>query len=331
MKGERSAYLSNMSLDIPCSSSRLALIRNGAVVVLDNPAIFQVQGTGALTCLQGLFTCDLAEAGVDSLSWGALLSAKGMILFDAWAIREAGGFTLVTEASARGLALELFRRTLPPRLAKLTDWSESHRVAWLLGRSSTDRLDTPPEPGRISRIGAEGESILARGAPQAPFGYFGVGPADSIAEWRDSLRDGGVTQGTEDDFAAAKVLAGWPTLGREIDDKTLPQEVRFDELGGVSYTKGCYTGQETVARIHFRGHVNRTLRGVLMDAGTPPGNRVIRAGEKEVGTLRSALVLEDRVLALAMIRREIDREPRLAADGRSVRIMTLPLAESESN
>ena len=51
-------------------------------------------------------------------------------------------------------------------------------------------------------------------------------------------------------------------LGHEIVEKTLVQEVRYDEIGGVSYTKGCYTGQETVARLHFRGHTNRELRGL---------------------------------------------------------------------
>src|SRR5207249_5984059 len=63
----------------------------------------------------------------------------------------------------------------------------------------------------------------------------------------------------------ARVLAGWPGLSSEVDEKTIPQEVRFDEIGGVSYTKGCYTGQETVSRLHFRGHANRQVRGIEFD------------------------------------------------------------------
>ena len=72
----------------------------------------------------------------------------------------------------------------------------------------------------------------------------------------------GATGGTSEDREAARILAGWPRLGAEIEERTLPQEVRYDEIGGVSYTKGCYTGQETVARLHFRGHTNRELRGL---------------------------------------------------------------------
>src|SRR5258708_9948328 len=63
-----------------------------------------------------------------------------------------------------------------------------------------------------------------------------------------------------------RILAGWPRLGAEIDQKTLPQEVRYDDINGVSYTKGCYTGQETVSRLHFRGHTNRHLGGLLWQA-----------------------------------------------------------------
>jgi tRNA-modifying protein YgfZ len=62
-----------------------------------------------------------------------------------------------------------------------------------------------------------------------------------------------------------RILAGFPRLGAEIDDRTLPQEVRLDEVGAVSFTKGCYLGQETVARLHFRGHANRRLAGLALE------------------------------------------------------------------
>ena len=79
----------------------------------------------------------------------------------------------------------------------------------------------------------------------------------------------GARPGDEGDHHAARILAGWPALGAEIDERTLPQEVRYDEIGGVSYTKGCYTGQETVARLHFRGHPNRELRGLWWRSDEP--------------------------------------------------------------
>ena len=319
-----------MPLDFTLPSSRLATLRNALVVVPDAPAIFRVEGNGAFTCLQGLFTCDLAMVGDGSLSWGALLTPKGMIVFDAWVLREGDRFTLIAEASARNAAIELFRRTLPPRLARITDLSESHRVAWLLGGAGSDVVVNAaagpvPEVGRVTRVGSERENLLTAGGPLAPFTFLAVGPSNQLAQFTGELHRGGGVGGTGDDLAAARILAGWPTLGREIDDKTLPQEVRFDDLGGVSYTKGCYTGQETVARVHFRGHVNRTLRGVVFDHPGPFEDRVIREGEKEVGTVRSALLLDEQVVALAMIRREIGDGASLSAGNRSLRVMDLPL------
>ncbi len=320
------SYLSTMPLDFPYSSARLAALQNGALSVADSPAIFRVEGAGALTCLQGLFTCDLAAAGNDSLSWGALLTSKGMIIFDAFAIREAAAITLVAEAPTRGPALDLFRRTLPPRLARVTDLSETHRVTWQLGRSAPESDGSLPQAGRSARIGSQEDTVVAAGSAVAPFAFLVVGPVGAMTELGGPLQFVGVTQGTEADLAAARILAGWPTLGREIDEKSLPQEVRFDELGGVSYSKGCYTGQETVARIHFRGHVNRKLQGVILEGAGALADRAIRASGKEVGTVRSALLLEDRVMALATIRREIDAGTSLEAGGRTLRVMDIPFA-----
>src|SRR5207244_10772940 len=74
-------------------------------------------------------------------------------------------------------------------------------------------------------------------------------------------------------------------------DRTMPQEGRDDELGGVSYTKGCYTGQETVSRLHFRGHTNRYLRGLMFDAepaATPaPGWTAVTHLDRDVGRVTS--------------------------------------------
>jgi hypothetical protein len=319
-----------MPLDFPLSSSRLTTLRNGLVVVPDSPAVFRVEGSGALTCLQGLLTCDLAAAGDGSLSWGAVLTAKGMIAFDAWTLRDEDGFTLIAESSARSKALDLFRRTLPPRLATVTDLSESHRVTWLLGPSASAVVTTAmaskaPEAGRTARIGAEQKVTLAVGNPAAPFALLLVGPTDAVAQFGGVLLSNGGVEGTGEELAAARILAGWPTLGREIDDKTLPHEVRFVELGGVSFTKGCYTGQETVARIQFRGQVNRTLRGVIFEDAGAIDDRAIRTEEKPVGMVRSALLLDQRVVALAMIRREIETGASLSAGGRGLRVMELPL------
>ena len=105
--------------------------------------------------------------------------------------------------------------------------------------------------------------------------------------------------------------------------------MRYDEIGGVSYTKGCYTGQETVARLHFRGHTNRELRGLAWrEPGIPEGRSVL-AGEKEVGTVRSTLTVGERTLGLAIVRREVEPGDDVVAGGRGARVVRLPFGGEE--
>jgi folate-binding protein YgfZ len=318
-----------MPLDLALSASRLHAIRSGAVLVPDAPAILRVEGPGALTCLQGLLTNDLMAPGDGSLVYGAMLTPKGMIIFDAWVLREEAALTVVTGASARAGALDLFRRVLPPRLARVADLTDSHRGAWLLGAAAADRLaraiDAPvPAPAKVLRTGADHGILVGGGTTVAPFIALVIAPEPEQARLAGRFAGGRAFVGDDQDRAAALVLAGWPALGREIDEKTLPQEVRFDEIGGVSYTKGCYTGQETVARIHFRGHVNRSLRGLSVEGTEPLQDRTLMLAGKEVGQARSAVALTDRVLALGTVRREVETGSVVTAGDRAATVVPLP-------
>jgi len=104
------------------------------------------------------------------------------------------------------------------------------------------------------------------------------------------------------------IESGRPQWGVDIDDSTLPQEANFDELGAISYTKGCYIGQETVARVHFRGHVNRFLRRLrfVTRPAPPKGAELVDDTGKVIGEIRSA-ALSPRFggVALGMVRREV--------------------------
>lgn len=318
-----------MQLDFPITPSELTALRTGSVLTTDSAAIFRIEGPGALECLQGLLTSDLAAPGDGSLLYGAMLTAKGMILIDPWVLRDAERFTLVLTSQARETAAQLFGRVLPPRLARVSDLSEGWSAAWLFGSGSSERVGRalalpPPPPGRVARLPGDAVGLVASGAEAAPFVSLVLAPRAELDEVIARLLATGVDRGTATAHAAAMVLAGWPASGREIDERTLPQEVRFDELGAVSYVKGCYTGQETVARVHFRGHVNRVLRGVTLEGGEAPETRSLRLDGKEVGGIRTALLVEDRVLALAVVRREIADGAVLQAGEREATIVPLP-------
>lgn len=316
--------------DLSLHRERLRQIRHGAVLVTTEPAVFRVQGSGALTCLQGLLTNDLEKPGDNSLVYGALLTPKGAVVVDYWVLRLPDSFTLIAPRSGHAASLDLFRRQLPPRLARLSDLTGQASVAWLIGARAFQTLagsglSMPEASGRVSSVGGEVSPVALALAPEtAPFVALAAGAGPAIAALSSRLISAGAMPGDEKDLHAARILCGWPALGAEIDERTLPQEVRYDQIGGVSYTKGCYTGQETVARLHFRGHTNRELRGLRWRRPEPLQTRSIQKGEREVGSVRSTLSLEDRAIGLGLIRREVGVGEELVAGGQPATVVALP-------
>jgi folate-binding protein YgfZ len=316
--------------------TRLERLRRGAVVVTGDPAVFRVEGPGALACLQGLLTNDLDKPGEHSLIYGALLTPKGAIVVDYWVFREPDRIVLVAPIESRSTSNDLFHRQVPPRLARITDVTGQVEVAWLLGAqafAALARSPIKPIPEAAGRTVAledpHGRLLLGLAPETAPFAAVVLGPPAAVRTFVGAVVGAGVERGTTEDLEAARILVGWPALGAEIDDRTLPQEVRYDQLGGVSYTKGCYVGQETVARLHFRGHTNRELRGLIWRGAAPLEGDAVTAAGRPVGSVRSTLVLDDRLLGLAPIRREVAPGEEVEAGGRPARVVTLPFGAED--
>src|SRR6185437_3713445 len=162
-------------------------------------------------------------------------------------------------------------------------------------------------------------------------GYEIIVPADARDDAWHRAEDAGATRTGLLAFEIARIEAGRPEWGLDMDETTIPQEANFDELHAISYTKGCYVGQEVVARVHFRGHVNRHLRGLLVGQSEPPahGTALLDASGTQVGDVRSG-GLSPRLggIALAMVRREIAPGTTLRALGQenesSVDVAELP-------
>src|SRR6266699_3237274 len=270
-------------------------LQTGAVLARADVGVLAVTGPGAVLCVQGLLTNDIEKPGDDAFVYGALLTPKGMIVVDGWAGRHATTVTYTVPGAARERAFALLGRSLPPRLARPRDQSSEVAVYRLAG----------PHALVIAQAAGLTERLVAAGAIAA----------------------GGAA------LECARILAGWPRLGAEVDEKTIPQEVRFDEVGGVSYTKGCYTGQETVSRLHFRGHVNRYLRGLLFDAAPEDGAAEVLYMDREVGRVTSVMWAPEpgitgggRWIGLALLRREVAAGAVVRAARGDARVVDLPFA-----
>src|SRR5439155_20798775 len=101
-----------------------------------------------------------------------------------------------------------------------------------------------------------------------------------------ALEDHGIPEVDEEAAEIIRVESGVPRLGREMSTDTMPAEAGIVDRA-VSFEKGCYIGQETVARLHYRGRPNRRLRGLLLDGPAAPGD-LVRLGDREVGEIGTA-------------------------------------------
>ncbi len=151
--------------------------------------------------------------------------------------------------------------------------------------------------------------------------------AEDAARARAALEEAGAVEVSEAAAEVRRVESGRPRYGVDLDETVLPQEAGLNERA-VSFTKGCYVGQETVARLHYKGKPNRHLRGLRLSGPASSGD-VLRLGEREVGRLGS-VVASPRFgdIALALVRREASVGAVVAVgDGLvSARVVEVPFA-----
>jgi folate-binding protein YgfZ len=326
----------------PWAAPVVQALRAGALVAPADVAVLELAGAGAVTCMQGLLTNDIEKPGDGSFVYGALLTPKGMMVVDGWVARLGTTVRFTVPAAGRERALSLLTRSVPPRLARTTDRTSEQVVLRLTGAHATviaeaARLPTPPAPGHVSVIPVDGAPCeFAHAGDGAPFALQLTAAAADVARITSRLTQAGAVAASGQALELARVLAGWPHLASDVDERTLPQEVRLDTIGGVSYTKGCYTGQETVSRLHFRGHTNRGLVGLEFEAEPGPGDALpVFWEDREVGRVTTVAWLPDggtlvspsgRWIGLGMVRGEVESGTLVHAGGIGARVVTLPFA-----
>jgi folate-binding protein YgfZ len=324
---------------IPCLLPRDSLTVEQEAAILEGSAvadsprtIIGITGAGVVACMQGVLTNDVEHAGERGMVYGALLTPKGMIVTDLWSARLADEFLAVVPETGTDPALQIFERFFPPRLARTEDRSTAMAVLELLGPRGLEPCALMgadvPGPGATTSTMLGGVAChTLRPHDSAPFAALIVCPrTHRDAVYSALLETGAVTvppAGTH----FARILAGWPQLGAEIGEKTLPQEVRFDDIDGVSYTKGCYTGQETVARVHFRGHPNHRLVGVVWREAPDPEDASVLSDGSQMGRVTSTAWSGtwERWIGLARVRRTLASGAAVVAGGIDAKIVSLPI------
>jgi folate-binding protein YgfZ len=258
--------------------------------------------------VNGLVTNDVVGLTPGQGCYAVALTPKGKIVADLRVFRTADAvLTDATSAAGPGW-FALVKKFVNPRLAKYADETSQFAFLELYGPGTRELLmrfgvnvDVPWAHTAIELGGIE---VQVAALPEG--GAVAWCAADAMDTARTAIVRGGAGVGGEADLEVARIEAGRPRWGIDMDDTMLAQEANMDDLGAISYTKGCYTGQEFVARLHYRGHVNKSLRGLRLSAPAARGATLVTGEGAKVGEVRSSVVSpREGPIALAMLRREV--------------------------
>lgn len=290
----------------PGLAAGYARLRDGGpVAVRGAAALIWVEGPDAGSFLHGLLSNDIAALAPGAACAALLLDAKGHVRAE-MRVRDDGGgaYTLVTAPALADEVAEALRRY---------HFSEDLEI---LGPETVELLTLGgdvPVPEGVAQIAVPGAVPGTRDlvVDDAPAALAALGVEEAPAEALE----------------LARIAAGVPLVGRDTGPSTLVQEAGL-EGAAVSFGKGCYLGQETVARIAFRGHVNRVLRGIALGAPASAGAALTHGG-RQVGVLTSTGVAPDLgPIGLAIVRAEVAPGDEIGVEGCSApgRVVTLPFA-----
>jgi folate-binding protein YgfZ len=288
------------------------VLKEGAGVV-DRSARgkLMARGDDAAEYLQGQLTNDIEALEPDTGCYSALLDRKGHMQADMRLLRlSTGDLWLDAEAEAVPAVERHLRMYSIGRQVEIEDVSGEWSILSVIGPAAAELAGTAPlSPEHAQRYyEREGVEILA---VATDLGLDLIVRAAESQQLQEVLARSGGAEVTEAAAEILRVESGRPRFGREMTTATIPQEAGIAERA-VSFTKGCYIGQETVARLHYRGKPNRHLRGLRLEAPVSDGD-AIALGDREVGKIGTA-VLSPALgpIALAVIRREAEPGSRVA-------------------
>src|SRR5215204_1586461 len=304
-----------------------AMIEGCAVVDRSERGKLALTGAEAKEFLHGQVTNDVEGLEPGTGCYAAFLTHKGKMLGDLRILDTGDELLLDCERVSLqelfnmirrfklGRAVELHKRTVERGLLSLIG-PDARRIARAGDLPETEHAH------RAGRIGGAAVRLIA-----TDLGVDVLCDAADTEPVAAALIAAGAVPAGEDAAEIRRVETGRPRYGVDLDDGVIPQEAGLNERA-VSFEKGCYVGQETVARLHYRGKPNRHLRGLRLDGPAATGEPLV-LGEREVGRLGS--VVESPAhgwIALALVRREAGPGAMLTAGDRTAVVTELPFARA---
>ena len=306
------------------AAERRALTETAGVLDLSFRGRLCLTGADRVRFLHGQVTNDIKALRAGEGCYAALVTAKGRMESDLNIYNLPEELLLDFEPGLGGAVSQRLQKFIVADDVQVVDVASNYGLLSVQGPAAAAALRTlglfnplPAKPYNVARVvdATLGELYLANQPRLGASGFDVFTPRAALDAMAHQLiaaaRAAGGRACGWDAFEAARIEAGIPRFGVDMDQTHLPQEARI-ETRAVSYTKGCYVGQEVLNRLHTLGHVNRELRGLRLDAevkALPAKGDQLFQQDKEVGYITSAAVspLRGATFALGYVRKEADR------------------------
>jgi folate-binding protein YgfZ len=301
-------------------------LREGAGWLRRERSVLSFRGPDAAELLQGQLTNDVEALEVGMGCYAALLDRKGHLQADMRVLRLADDELLLDiEPLCAGAVASHFQ------LYRLGSDAEIEEVdltlVSVIGPAAAAVTGAPPlgeesSHAVIKLAGAEARAVATDLGVDLIVPLAGADAVDA------ALTAGGGVEVLKDAAEIVRVESGRPRFGREMGAGTMPAEAGINERA-VSFTKGCYIGQETVARLHYRGKPNRHLRGLRLDGPVSAGD-IVTLGDRELGQVGTAVISPALgPVALAILRREAEPGDTVAVgpSGAGAEVVELPFTD----
>ena len=307
-----------------------AALREGAAIVdRSDRRLLRLTGKDPIGMLNAVLTSDVPTHG-DRGAYAMLLDPKGRIQTDLRVVKAGDEILIDTEPEGAGAAKGILARYAPFSRVRLEELSWS--VLGLYGPRAREYFGDLEEH-QSREIEIEGRVLLSVGVAFPVPGYDLIGPPEDLAAVRRYLTATGATLVSADAYETARIEAGVPRFGADITPENFPGESKNSLERAISFEKGCYPGQETVARMHYRGSPNKKLYRFELeqDPTEPPeaGDEILQGEKKLVGPISSVnvvgwlssvapLPVDGKIYTLGYLARKADLEAPMSAQNAMV-------------
>jgi tRNA-modifying protein YgfZ len=251
-------------------------------------AVLSITGKDAAILLQGQITCNIHDITETQGSLGAMCNPKGRAISTFLLIKTANAFLMLVPKEL----LETVKKKLQMYILRAdVRVSDSSEAFCLIGLYHAGCSDAKPQ------FASTQQNVMSIKLAPSEKRYLYILPPEQAGDfWTEQIREQGFQPNNSDQWRYLDIITGIPWLSKATSEEFIPQMLNLDKLGGISFSKGCYTGQEIVARTHYLGKIKREMFLAECATQTPPkANAVIiaesqNAAEQDIGRVIQAQV-----------------------------------------